>query len=130
MDYSAHHICIQTNQYEASKQFYLALGFSLVLETPNFHGRSYNTWLKLNHFYIELQTGKETLDIANSQTEGIQHFCLYTNNLETVIDSLSDYSTSFIRKNGTIIYHVENGELLKIKAPEGTIIEFRNNCGV
>lgn len=125
-----HHICIQTNTYEETKNFYLALGFSLSLETPNFHGRSYNTWLKLGDFYIELQTGKKTLNSFNAESEGIQHFCLYTDNLEAIIDSLKDYSDNFIKKNDEIIYHVENGELFKIKAPEGTIIEFRNNSGI
>lgn len=57
-----HHICIQTNTYEESKKFYMdILGFELVKETPNFHERDYNTWLDLNGFMIELQTGKNTL---------------------------------------------------------------------
>ena len=55
-----HHVCIQTENYEASLDFYTrVLGFEVVSETTNFHGREYNTWLKLGNFMIELQTPKE-----------------------------------------------------------------------
>ncbi|MED0963155.1 VOC family protein [Bacillus paramycoides] len=54
-----HHICIQTNTYLETLAFYTkALGFEIVEESPNFHGRAFNTWLKLGAFYIELQTGR------------------------------------------------------------------------
>lgn len=36
----------------------------------------------------------------------------------------------FIRKNDEIIYKVENGQLCKLIAPEGTIIEIRDNKGI
>ena len=50
-----HHICIQTNTYLETLEFYIkALGFEIVEESPNFHGREFNTWLKLGTFYIEL----------------------------------------------------------------------------
>jgi len=39
-------------------------------------------------------------------------------------------NVNFIKKNGEIIYHVENGHLCKLIAPEGTVIELRNNQGI
>lgn len=55
-----HHICIQTNSYDLSKDFYRnILGFQLISETANFHGRGYNSWLReAGGFMIELQTAK------------------------------------------------------------------------
>ena len=42
-----HHVCIQTNSYKESLEFYKnILGFEIVEETKNFHTRDYNTWLK------------------------------------------------------------------------------------
>ena len=114
-----HHICIQTNCYEKSKKFYIEiLGFKLVKETINFHGRAYNTWLDLNGFMIELQTGKEQLVKYNKDAEGIVHFALYEENIE------------FKRKNGNIIYQVENSKLVKLIAPEGTIVEIRDSINI
>ncbi len=58
--YSMHHICIQTDNYEASKEFYVnILGFEVMLETPNFHERDFNTWLIQGETRIELQTNKK-----------------------------------------------------------------------
>ncbi|MBY6907563.1 VOC family protein, partial [Clostridium botulinum] len=55
-----HHICIQTEKYEESLDFYTrVLGSQIVKETPNFHRRAFNTWIKLRSFMIELQTPKE-----------------------------------------------------------------------
>ena len=55
-----HHVCIQTEKYEESLEFYMRiLGFEIVQETPNFHNRAFNTWLKLGNFMIELQTAKQ-----------------------------------------------------------------------
>ncbi|MCR5146149.1 MAG: VOC family protein [Clostridia bacterium] len=115
-----HHICIQTNCYNESKMFYTdILGFKLIQETNNFHGREYNTWLDLNGFMIELQTGKDNLEKYNKEAEGIVHFALYENNLEEFV--------SKIKKDGNIIYNVENSKLVKIIAPEGTIVEIRDD---
>ena len=37
-----HHVCIQTNSYEESLDFYTRiLGFEIVQETKNFHNRDY-----------------------------------------------------------------------------------------
>ena len=128
-----HHICIQTNTYAESINFYTeVLGFELVQESPNFHDRHFNTWLKLGAFYIELQTGKynEDLDYCDSNSQGIVHFCLWVDNLSQEVNRLKAMNVNFIRKNDDIIYQVENGQLCKLQAPEGTIIEFRDNNGI
>ena len=124
-----HHICIQTNRYEESKTFYTnILGFKLIQETKDFHGREYNTWLDLDGFMIELQTVKEHLEQYNKEAEGIVHFALYEKNLKEFVDRIKDIdSIQFKKKEGNIIYNVEDSKLVKITAPEGTIVEIRNN---
>ena len=128
-----HHLCIQTNSYVETIEFYTkALGFEVVQESPNFHGRNFNTWLRLGTFYIELQTGKqgETLTQVNSNSEGLVHFCIWVEDLEYEVECLQKMNVNFVKKNDAIIYHVENGSLCKLIAPEGTIIELRNNKGI
>ena len=128
-----HHLCIQTNSYVETIEFYTkALGFEVVQESPNFHGRDFNTWLRLGTFYIELQTGKqgETLTQVNSNSEGLAHFCIWVEDLEFEVECLQKMNVNFVKKNDAIIYHVENGSLCKLIAPEGTIIELRNNKGI
>lgn len=57
---SIHHVCIQTQSYEESLRFYTEImGFEIVSETAGFHGRAYNTWIKLEDFMVELQTPKK-----------------------------------------------------------------------
>lgn len=123
-----HHICIQTNTYEESKRFYRdILGFKLINETPNFHGRDYNTWLDLNGFMIELQTGKDVLDKYNKESEGIVHFALYEENIDEFVSKIKDNKDiKFKKKDGQIIYQVEDSKLVKLIAPEGTIVEIRD----
>ena len=123
-----HHICIQTNTYDESKKFYMdILGFELVKETPNFHERDYNTWLDLNGFMIELQTGKNTLVQYNKESEGIVHFALYEDNIDNFVAKIKDdKEIEFKKKDGKIIYQVENSKLVKLIAPEGTIVEIRD----
>jgi glyoxylase I family protein len=128
-----HHICIQTNQYEESVHFYQkVLGFELVSEAQNFHNRHYNSWLKLGEFYIELQTGKmeETLTPYEAKSEGIVHLCLWVDNLDQEVERLRQLGVNFFLKNGQELYVVENGSLCKFSAPEGTIIELRDNKGI
>lgn len=127
-----HHICIQTNTYEESKRFYMdILGFKLINETPNFHGRYYNTWLDLNGFMIELQTGKDVLDKYNKESEGIVHFALYEENIDEFVSKIKDNKDiKFKKKDGQIIYQVENSKLVKLIAPEGTIVEIRNKVEI
>lgn len=128
-----HHICIQTNVYEESKKFYMdILGFKLIKETPNFHGRDYNTWLDLDGFMIELQTGKNNiLDKYNKESEGIAHFALYEENIDEFVSKIKDNENiEFKKKNGKIIYHVENSKLIKLITPEGTIVEIRDEINL
>ncbi|MFC4801817.1 VOC family protein [Neobacillus sp. GCM10023253] len=128
-----HHICIQTNNYEESLKFYRdILGFELIEEFPNFHNRYYNSWLKLGTFYIELQTGKvgENLNRLNPNTQGIIHFCLWVDDLVKEVQTIKQLGYDFILKNGEEIYQVENGCLCKLIAPEGTIVELRDNRGI
>ena len=122
-----HHICIQTNTYEESKKFYMdILGFKLVKETPDFHGRDYNSWLDLNGFMIELQTGKDILAKYNKESEGIVHFALYEDNIDNFVAKIKDNKEiKFKKKDGKIIYQVENSKLVKLIAPEGTIVEIK-----
>lgn len=125
-----HHVCIQTNCYKESFEFYTEiLGFKLVQETPGFHGRSYNTWLKLGDFYIELQTGKdkEILMLDNTSRAGIVHMCLCVDNFDKYYNSIKEIYSNFKMKNGKNVYEIEGGKLFKIIAPEGTIIEIRDN---
>lgn len=128
-----HHICIQTNNYDKSLQFYKdVLGFELISEASNFHQRHYNSWLKLGEFYIELQTGKVGENLRNYEvhSEGIVHLCLWVEDLFQEVQRIKALGVEFFLKSGQEIYHVENGSLCKFKAPEGTIIELRDNRGV
>ncbi|MGJ7913771.1 VOC family protein [Neobacillus sp. LXY-1] len=128
-----HHICIQTNNYEESLKFYRdILGFELIEEFPNFHNRYYNSWLKLGAFYMELQTGKldENLNYVNPKTQGINHFCIWVDDLVKEVQTIKQLGYDFILKNGEEIYQVENGYLCKLIAPEGTIVELRDNRGI
>ncbi|MBZ9686959.1 VOC family protein [Clostridium estertheticum] len=125
-----HHVCIQTEKYEESLQFYTGiLGFELVTETANFHERDFNTWLRLGTFMIELQTGKNGDKLKNwsSLNEGIVHICFLVDNVKEEFDRIKKLGyINFKIKNGEEIYKVEDGYLFKIKAPEGTEIEIRD----
>lgn len=125
-----HHVCIQTNHYSESLNFYTeVLGFKIYKESLGFHGRAFNTWLQLNSFYIELQTGKngEVLEKDFSSKEGVVHICFKVKELEEVYENIRLKYNNFKSKNGKDIYEVEGGKLFKLIAPEGTIIEFRNS---
>ena len=123
-----HHLCIQTPDYEASKQFYEALGFELVQESSDFHTRAFNSWFKLGDFYIELQTAKqdETLTAYSKHVAGPVHFALYVDDLEAEVRRLEALGLPFLPKQVCNIYFVVDGYLSKLKAPEGTIIELRD----
>ena len=123
-----HHLCIQTTDYSASKAFYEQLGFELVQESPDFHTRAFNSWLKLGDFYIELQTNKvdETLTPYTKHTAGPVHFALYVDDLQAEVARLEQLGMPFLPKHGGNIYFVVDGHLSKLKAPEGTIIELRD----
>ena len=86
MDLRVHHVCIQTEKYEESLDFYTRiLGFKIIKETKNFHKREYNTWLSLGDFMIEIQTKKEgdILKPWSSKAEGIVHICFMANDVKT-----------------------------------------------
>lgn len=125
-----HHLCIQTNDYPKSLDFYTnILGFELIHETMNFHGRQYNSWLKLDDFMIELQTGKMDEDLipCHKSSQGIAHLCFLIENVETEYQRLTRLNFhEFLPKNGEVIYQVCGSKLLKLTAPEGTIIEMRD----
>ncbi|MDU1411962.1 MAG: VOC family protein [Clostridium sp.] len=125
-----HHVCIQTEKYSESIDFYTKiLGFEIVKETQNFHSRAFNTWLKLGSFMIELQTPKKG-DILNNwsnKNEGIVHLCFLVDNVQEEYSRITSLGyNNFKLKNNKVIYEVEDGKLLKIKAPEGTEIEMRD----
>lgn len=125
-----HHICIQTTKYEESIYFYnKILGFNLIKESENFHSRKYNSWLEKNQMMIEIQTEKNSQELSkfNKNTEGIVHFCIIVDDVEVEYKKLKSKGFyNFKSKNGEDIYEVEGGKLLKIFAPEGTIIEIRD----
>ncbi|BBK78403.1 MULTISPECIES: VOC family protein [Clostridium] len=126
-----HHVCIQTNDYKNSLDFYnQILHFEIVQETKNFHNRDYNTWLKCGDFMIELQTPKNNIPLNNYSTlnEGIVHMCFFVDNIHSEYEKIKSCGyTKFKLKNDKEIYKVENGFLFKVIAPEGTEIEFRDS---
>lgn len=125
-----HHVCIQTPCYKESMNFYKnILGFEVVNETKDFHGREYNTWLKLGNFMIELQTPKmgEKLNKWNKLNSGPVHLGFIVDNVMEEYNRIVDLGyKDFKVKNGEIVYKVEGEYLLKVKAPEGTEIELRD----
>ncbi|MDD3224414.1 MAG: VOC family protein [Clostridium sp.] len=125
-----HHICIQTDKYNESLEFYIKiLGFEKIKETSNFHNRAFNTWLKLGTFMIELQTGKkgDKLNSWSSLNEGIVHMCFLVEDVQEEYNRIKRLGyNSFKIKNEQEIYKVEDGYLFKVKAPEGTEIEVRD----
>lgn len=127
---SVHHICIQTENYPASLDFYTRiLGFELVNETPNFHGRDFNTWIKHGNFMIELQTQKqgECFHPWSSLNSGPVHLAFMVDNVEEEYQRIKALGyCDFKLKNGQVIYQVLGESLFKIKAPEGTEIEIRD----
>lgn len=129
-----HHICIQTDHYKESLEFYTKiLGYKIVQETKDFHTREYNTWLQMDGFMIELQTNKrgEVLSEYNKNGKGIAHFCLLVDDVEEEYIRIKELGfTKFKSKNGKEIYAVENKKLIKIIAPEGTIIEIRDTRSI
>lgn len=131
---SIHHVCIQTSNYKESLEFYTKiLGFEVVQETKDFHGRDFNTWLKLGEFMIELQTNKKEDAFIkwNKLNEGIVHMCFLVDNVNEEFDRIKSLGYDNFRiKNNEIIYKVEDSFLFKIKAPEGTEIEIRDKSEI
>ncbi|MGL4972169.1 MAG: VOC family protein [Culicoidibacterales bacterium] len=132
LDLTIHHLCIQTNDYTASLQFYCqVLGAKLVKETPNFHNRAFNSWLQLPNLLIELQTPKQPSHFHDfsKTTQGIAHFCFLVPDVTLAVAQIQATGYHhFQTKNKQIIYDVEGSLLAKIIAPEGTIIELRDQA--
>lgn len=124
-----HHICIQTESYEKSLDFYTRiLGFNIVNETKNFHHREYNTWLKLGDFMIELQTPKkgESLYKWSNLNSGPVHIGFIVDSVKEEYKRIKSLGyDDFKLKNGQVVYEVFGEILFKIKVPEGTEIEIR-----
>ncbi|WBW97829.1 VOC family protein [Oceanirhabdus sp. W0125-5] len=127
---SIHHVCIQTEKYEESLRFYTEiLGFEIISETAGFHGRAYNTWIKLEDFMIELQTPKkgDKLNPWSNKNAGIVHMCFMVEDVKEEFNRIKNLGyNDFKVKNGEELYKVEGSYLCKVKAPEGTEIEFRD----
>lgn len=125
-----HHVCIQTENYKESLNFYKnILGFEVINETKNFHGRDYNTWLKLQNFMIELQTPKsnDSFNKWSNLNSGPVHMGFIVESVEEEYNRIKNLGyTDFKVKNGEIVYKVKGESLFKIKAPEGTEIEIRD----
>lgn len=125
-----HHVCIQTENYKESLNFYKnILGFEVINETKNFHGRDYNTWLKLQNFMIELQTPKsnDSFNRWSNLNAGPVHMGFIVDSVEEEYNRIKNLGyTDFKVKNGEIVYKVKGESLFKIKAPEGTEIEIRD----
>ena len=125
-----HHVCIQTDKYKESLDFYTnILGFKIIQESKDFHTREYNTWIKCGEFMIELQTAKanDTLHKWSNLNSGPVHLGFLVDDVESEYNRIKSLGyTNFKLKNGQIIYEVEGEKLFKIKAPEGTEIEIRD----
>lgn len=124
------HLCIQTKNYHKSKAFYCQLfEFEVIKETKNFHNRDFNTWLKNGDFKIELQTGKKdhALTSFSKYSEGIAHFSIMVDDVEKEYQRLKALADKDLKTAGNKgVYYVNGTPLLKIIAPEGTIIEIRD----
>jgi glyoxylase I family protein len=132
MDIQLHHFCIETNVYEQTKHFYIdILGFQLLKETEQFHNRQYNSWLKNNNVLIELQTPKTPINLNSLVlgTIGIVHICFHVKNLNTFLDQI-EQKTKINYFTNKRMYIVNDSNLSKIIAPEGTIIEFREDISI
>ena len=125
-----HHVWIQTQNYKDSLNFYKnILGFEIINESKNFHGREYNTWLKLGNFMIELQTPKnnDSFKDWSNLNSGPVHIGFIVDNVEKEYERIKSLGyKDFKVKNGEVVYKVKGESLFKIKAPEGTEIEIRD----
>jgi glyoxylase I family protein len=134
MNIRFHHACIETNAYAATIDFYVRLlGFTVEQETAGFHGRAYNTWLRSGEIRMEVQTPKGDVvagapGVLSSAPSGLRHLCFMVDDLDASLRRLETGGwTRFAEKDGKRIYEVEGGRLLKVIAPEGTIIELRED---
>ena len=126
-----HHVCVQTENYKESLGFYVKLlGFSLVKESPGFHTRDFNAWLKGGQMMIELQTPKAgtRFNKWSKLNSGPVHLCIIVDDVKASYDFIKSKGwQDFKIKNGKELYEVEGSLLFKVRAPEGTEIEIRDN---
>lgn len=131
-----HHVCVETNCYERSLSFYRdVLGFAVICETGDFggnRGRRYNTWLKNVDIMIELETPKRGLFRLPfrlplcRKPSGIDHICFMVDDIEREVSRIRAAGhADFKEKDGSAIYLVSGVPLCKVIAPEGTVIELR-----
>lgn len=129
-----HHVCIQTSNYEESLDFYVRLlGFKIIKESRDFHSRDYNTWLRAANFMIELQTPKKGTAFLewSSLNSGPVHICIVVDDVKKVYEYLKSQGyRNFKLKNGEELYYVVDSYIFKVRAPEGTEIEVRDNPNI
>ena len=97
-----HHVCIETDRYSESIEFYCGLlGCMILHETKGFHGREYTTWLKLNDSIIELQTPKAGYENVNHEDNemGIRHMCFVVNDLGEMVEELKNKGYRNFKEN-------------------------------
>lgn len=128
MKIAFHHICVETNCYEKSINFYTRIfDFSIIEEKKDFHGRDFNTWLKNDEIIIELQTPKrsDANELVVKGNNGLKHICFKVDDLKEAVNEIENKGyNNFLP--GKRIYEVMATKLSKLAAPEGTIIELRN----
>lgn len=125
---SFHHICIETNCYTESINFYGEIfNFSIIEEKKDFHGRDFNTWLKNDEMIIELQTPKRSNsnDLIGKGNNGIKHVCFKVDDVEEAVSEIETKGYNYFLP-GKRIYEVLGNKLSKLEAPDGTIIELRS----
>lgn len=126
-----HHVCIQTEDYQASLDFYVNLmGFKIIKENRGFHTRSHSAWLEAGNIKIELQTPKKgtTFREWSSLNSGPVHICVVVDDAEEAYNFIKQRGyNDFKIKNGNELYTVEGSKIFKVKAPEGTEIEVRDD---
>jgi len=125
-----HHICIQTEDYSASKVFYVdILGFDIIQENRGFHSREYNTWLKAGDIMIELQTPKSETQFRSwsKLNSGPVHLAFVVKDVTAAYKEVKNAGWSdFKVKDGNELYPVKGNYIFKVRAPEGTEIEIRD----
>ena len=128
MKITFHHICIETNCYDKSIDFYTKIfDFTIIEEKKDFHRRDFNTWLQNDQIIIELQTPKRSdeKEVVIKGNNGLKHICFKVDDLDETVKEIENKGyLSFLP--GKRIYEVFGTKLSKLEAPEGTIIELRS----
>lgn len=131
---NCHHVCIQTENYKESINFYKnILGFEVVHVNKGFHTREYNTWLIGGGILIELQTPKKGTSFLkwSNLNCGPVHLAFVVEDVKIAYKELKNIGYSnFKIKNGNELYKVKDTFIFKVIAPEGTEIEIRENQNI